>query len=165
MKSLYQSILLLLLLSNSAISQAEINPQALLDLVTCYGADFPPEEFNKTDGKDPRLIRMEKTLASITQRQGLKPAEVPGFDQPDPPLQLLSFPIHFIGMEGYGPFSGINLSVGGNFKAVKDAVEQQQAIQYKHCKEKPSMHLQTCRPADLQTCRPADLQSRCHKPL
>lgn len=141
MKSVYLLIVLLLF---STLLQAEITPQALLDLVTCYGADFPPEAFQKDKGKDLRLIRIEQTLAGISRKQSIKPAGVPGFYQLDPPMQLLGFPIHFIGMEGYGPFSGISVSLGGDFEAIKHSLQKQQGIHYHRCETESSLHLRTC---------------------
>lgn len=130
--------------SISTAIHAEISSQALLDLATCYGVNLPPKAFQSSANKDPRILRMEQTLASFKEKKGIKLSEVNGFYEPTTKKQVLGFPLHFIGLNGFGPFKGISLSVGGEFNTVKQALEKQQGIQYDHCKSNSKLHLETC---------------------
>lgn len=131
-------------LLNSVTLHAAISAQALLDLTTCYGVDFPAAKFQAGADKDPRIRGMEQTLSAIRNMERLKPAEVDGFYTPVNETPVLGNPLQFIGLYGYGPFNGVNVVLGGSFDGIKNALEEQQGIQYSRCDGESSLHLKVC---------------------
>ena len=124
--------------------QAETGRHALLDFVTCYGVDLPASAFQPGPQKDPGVIRMEQAMDAVLSGKSAHAAEVEGFYTPDPPAKLLGFPLQFIGFKGFGIFHGVNVTLGGEFHAVKKALQAQQITYDSKCASTPEMHLYVC---------------------
>ncbi|MCU7802932.1 MAG: hypothetical protein KZQ96_07020 [Candidatus Thiodiazotropha sp. (ex Lucinoma borealis)] len=140
----YAIVMLFTGLINSVNIHAEISTQALLDLTTCYGADFPAAKFQAGVDKDPRIRSMEQTLSRIRTMESVKSTELDGFYTPRNENEILGNPIQFIGLYGYSLLSGVNLVLGGIFDVIKSTLEEQRDIQYSRCDGKSSHHLKVC---------------------
>lgn len=140
----YSIAMLLLCLSNGKILYAEITSEALLDLTTCYGADFPAVKFHEGSDKDPRIRSMERTLHDIRNMKSVERAEVNGFYTPKDKTEVLGSPLQFIGLYGFGPLSGVNIVLGVGFDEIKSALEEYKGVKYTRCDGKSKLHLKVC---------------------
>ncbi|MEW8536320.1 MAG: hypothetical protein AB2569_11725 [Candidatus Thiodiazotropha endolucinida] len=140
----YSIAMLLLCLSNGKILYAEITSEALLDLTTCYGADFPAVKFHGGSDKDPRIRSMERTLHDIRNMKSVERAEVNGFYTPKDKTEVLGSPLQFIGLYGFGPLSGVSIVLGVGFDEIKSALEEYKGVKYTRCDGKSKLHLKVC---------------------
>lgn len=123
---------------------AEINGEALLDLTTCYGVDFTAEQLQQRGNKDSRIIGMEEVLANIRTMNYVRLGEVNRFYVPTIDTVILGNQLQFIGLTGFGMFSGVNLVIGGSFGLIKEKLEHQKKIRYTRCDAEPKYHLEVC---------------------
>ncbi|MCU7890387.1 MAG: hypothetical protein KZQ78_01755 [Candidatus Thiodiazotropha sp. (ex Ustalcina ferruginea)] len=140
----YATVIFCISLFNSVNLHAEISTQALLDLTTCYGADFPAVEFQEGVDKDPRIRGMERTLYDIRKMKSVKRADVDGFYTPNDKIEVLGNPLQFIGLHDFGPLSGVKIVLGGSFDGIKGALEEDKGIEYARCDGRSNLHLKVC---------------------
>ncbi|MEW8683361.1 MAG: hypothetical protein AB2536_15785 [Candidatus Thiodiazotropha endolucinida] len=140
----YSIAMLLFCLSNGEILYAEMTSEALLDLTTCYGVDFPAVKFHEGSDKDPRIRSMEWTLHDIRNMESVERAEVDGFYTPKDETEILGSRLQFIGLHGFGPLSGVNIVLGGGFDEIKRALEKYKSVKYTRCDGKSRLHLKVC---------------------
>ncbi|MEW8291565.1 MAG: hypothetical protein AB2672_13650 [Candidatus Thiodiazotropha endolucinida] len=140
----YSIAILILCLSNGEILYAGITSEALLDLTTCYGVDFPAVKFQEGSDKDPRIRSMERTLHDIRYMKSVKHADVGGFYAPKDEIEVLGSRLQFIGLHSFGPLSGVNIVLGGGFDEIKRALEESKGVKYTRCNGKSKLHLKVC---------------------
>ncbi|MEW8077801.1 MAG: hypothetical protein AB2822_06910 [Candidatus Thiodiazotropha endolucinida] len=140
----YSIAMLLLCLFNGEILYAEITSEALLDLTTCYGVDFPAVKFHEGSDKDPGIRSMEWALHDIRNMKNVERAEVDGFYTPKDETKILGSRLQFIGLHGFGPLSGVNIVLGGGFDEIKSALEKYKGVKYTRCDGKSKLHLKVC---------------------
>jgi hypothetical protein len=86
---------------------------------------------------------MERTLAGIRTGEDVKLAETEDFYTPKNKIEILGNTLQFIGLNGFGLLSGLNVVIDGGFDEIQKFLEER-GVKYTRCDGDKSLHLKVC---------------------